>query len=163
MKVELGAESRGIKEGEEWEETNGRKNIPVEVKFTCIPFEGRFNLRETHRRWERELSLSCNGLDGSVIDYSLGIVFWESRRKETTVIDGVGVSLIEGSNSKGCFLPIQVLKGRKDSIFLVVPARFKGCQWGRVSQHLRDTLEGTSGFRSKILSPQLSGRKSFGF
>lgn len=46
------------------------------------------------------------------------------------MIDGSEVVLTEGSNSKGCFVSVHLVKGKS---YLIFPAGWRGRQWSRVS------------------------------
>lgn len=107
--------------------------------FSCLGDGERFVLRESHKRWERELSLSraqANWIAKGLLDQNN--CFGASRRKEVVSLDRSKVVLIEGSNSKGVFLSIQLNKGRAMQ-YIIVTTRKRGTNWRRVTQLLEES------------------------
>lgn len=94
-----------IHEGEEGVSNNKVKNIRVEAKiFNCSPLERRFVLMESPRKWIRYLLTLEHAIwipDGL---HRRSKEFQKSRCKESKLIDGVVVVLVEGKNTKGVFL-----------------------------------------------------------
>lgn len=129
---------------EETENNNGDEigGIKIEAKnFYCNRVKDGVNLKEIHKRGERVLFLSMdetNWIADKLLERNCS--YGNSNRKETRVFGRRCISLIEGGNQFGCFLSVRLRTGWKEVNYLVVPAGYRGTNWGKLSSFVRSKI-----------------------